>query len=81
MTKSLLPSREELKKFATHFFLEVFKNLQEGLVLNWLEGQQQINYDRGITLLTTIAKVVQAGIKCQGYTASRIVRFQRLARP
>lgn len=66
MTKSPLPSWEDLKKFATHFSLEVFKNLQEGLVLNWLEGQQQINYFRGITLLTTIAKVVQAGIKCQG---------------
>jgi hypothetical protein len=69
MTKSPLPSREDLKKFATHFFLEVFKILQESQIPNWLEGQQQINYYRGITLLTTVAKVVQAGIKRQGYTS------------
>jgi hypothetical protein len=43
VTKSPLPSREDIKKFATHFFLEVFKKLQESLVPDWLDGQQQIN--------------------------------------
>jgi len=55
--------------------------MQESPIPNWLDGQQQINYDRGITLLTTIAKVVQAGIKCQGYTSEPYCKLSAAGSP
>jgi len=81
MTKSPLPSREDLKKFATHFFLKVFLKLHESLVSDWSDGQQRINYYRKITLLTTIAKVAQAGIKCQGYTSEPYCSLSAVSSP
>ncbi|MDB5285494.1 MAG: hypothetical protein JWR05_443 [Mucilaginibacter sp.] len=58
-----------LKKIRNSFLMEVFKTLHKTVVLNRSDGQQQINYSHRITLLTIAAKVVQAGIKHQGYTS------------